>query len=532
MSKDMQAEAAVQLTLDPENVMPPVRNHREKYLKSDQEEKEFAEDVKTRGVQVPIIVVGPFDDGRYQLVAGSRRHRAALLGKLSGIPAIVAGDKDTSEEEQDEMRAVENIQRRDLSTAEQFTAVAHIMERKLEKAPGNNQIEKEEHAIQATATVLGKSAVWVRHRWILGRLSEKARAAAHEGTLKMAYAIEIAKIADHEKQDAMLGWVACDPPPALDQVRRSVDQVALQLEEVPWRKDLAIGELPACDTCPNNSGARPDLFGADKDDKPRCLRPVCYNAKSAMARKAVRQVAKQAKTDKVKLTVDGLTPLTEGAIVTPEAVSRKLKDDKMRALPKPKEKEDGKSRAERQAEEELGRKVMQLVQTRTQEQGKRICGLLNKELEKVQGKGKSAGLIRLAMRLLISVGAGRRYYWQGLKPKARDARVKAMKAGIEGDLATLAEGLEVSKLDQWECHSPEVISAWSEALGVDVGEIKTEAQLEKEARAELKGADQEKAAEDPPKPEGAKRQPASGRGKGKERRRTASRGGRAKARKR
>jgi ParB family chromosome partitioning protein len=48
----------------------------------------LAESVKARGILQP-IVVRPLDGGRYELIAGERRLRAAVIADLGQVPAIV-----------------------------------------------------------------------------------------------------------------------------------------------------------------------------------------------------------------------------------------------------------------------------------------------------------------------------------------------------------------------------------------------------------------------------------------------------------
>src|SRR5690348_11685728 len=50
--------------------------------------QELAESIKTHGILQP-IVVAPLGAGKYKIIAGERRWRAARLAKLSSIPVIV-----------------------------------------------------------------------------------------------------------------------------------------------------------------------------------------------------------------------------------------------------------------------------------------------------------------------------------------------------------------------------------------------------------------------------------------------------------
>ena len=83
---------------------------------------ELAESIRVRGVIQPIIV-RPHGDGRYQLVAGERRWRAAQKAQLHEIPAIV---RDLDEREVMALALIENLQREDLNPVEEASAYRRL----------------------------------------------------------------------------------------------------------------------------------------------------------------------------------------------------------------------------------------------------------------------------------------------------------------------------------------------------------------------------------------------------------------------
>jgi ParB family transcriptional regulator, chromosome partitioning protein len=83
---------------------------------------ELAGSIKVQGVLQPIMV-RPGDDGRYRLILGERRLRAASLAGLETIPAIV---KRVSDQQAAEMTLVENLQRQDLDCVEQAEAFSKL----------------------------------------------------------------------------------------------------------------------------------------------------------------------------------------------------------------------------------------------------------------------------------------------------------------------------------------------------------------------------------------------------------------------
>ena len=85
---------------------------------------ELAQSIAARGVIQPVIV-RPLAGGRYQLVAGERRWRAAQKAQLHEIPAII---RDLGEREVMALALIENIQREDLNPVEEARAYQRLSE--------------------------------------------------------------------------------------------------------------------------------------------------------------------------------------------------------------------------------------------------------------------------------------------------------------------------------------------------------------------------------------------------------------------
>lgn len=86
--------------------------------------EELAASIAARGVIQPIIVRA-HKNGRYQLVAGERRWRAAQKARLHEIPALV---RELDEREVMALALIENIQREDLNPVEEARAYHRLSE--------------------------------------------------------------------------------------------------------------------------------------------------------------------------------------------------------------------------------------------------------------------------------------------------------------------------------------------------------------------------------------------------------------------
>jgi ParB family chromosome partitioning protein len=85
---------------------------------------ELADSIKEQGVMQPILVRA-VDGGRYEIIAGERRWRAAQRAGLSDVPALV---KDVSDNNAIALALIENIQREDLNPLEEAMGLTRLIE--------------------------------------------------------------------------------------------------------------------------------------------------------------------------------------------------------------------------------------------------------------------------------------------------------------------------------------------------------------------------------------------------------------------
>jgi len=86
--------------------------------------KELAESIKVLGLIQP-ITVRSIPDGKYQIISGERRFRAATLAGLTHIPAYI---RKADDQGMLEMAIVENIQREDLDAIEVALSFQRLIE--------------------------------------------------------------------------------------------------------------------------------------------------------------------------------------------------------------------------------------------------------------------------------------------------------------------------------------------------------------------------------------------------------------------
>lgn len=88
---------------------------------------ELAESIRTQGIMQPILVRPLLGDkkGRYEIIAGERRFRAAQLAGLKEVPVLV---KEVADENAAVMALIENIQREDLNPLEEANGVRRLLD--------------------------------------------------------------------------------------------------------------------------------------------------------------------------------------------------------------------------------------------------------------------------------------------------------------------------------------------------------------------------------------------------------------------
>jgi ParB family transcriptional regulator, chromosome partitioning protein len=84
----------------------------------------LAESIRARGVLQPVLV-RPLPGGRYELIAGERRWRAARVAERDTIPAVVRHRGDAASLE---LALIENMAREDLNPVEEARACAALVE--------------------------------------------------------------------------------------------------------------------------------------------------------------------------------------------------------------------------------------------------------------------------------------------------------------------------------------------------------------------------------------------------------------------
>ncbi|MBQ2887737.1 MAG: ParB/RepB/Spo0J family partition protein [Firmicutes bacterium] len=142
---------------------------------------ELADSIKEQGVLQPILV-RPVDGaaGKYEIVAGERRYRAAKQAGLKTIPAIV---KELDDKVTLEIALIENIQRQELNPLE-------------EAASYRDLLDNYGYTQASLATRLGKSRVYVANTLRLLGLPKEIQAMITKGGLTAGHGKALLMVED------------------------------------------------------------------------------------------------------------------------------------------------------------------------------------------------------------------------------------------------------------------------------------------------------------------------------------------------
>ncbi len=144
------ADGASQLRMVPLSAIDPLKDNPRKHF-DETALDELAASIAKRGVIQPIIV-RPRTGGRYQLVAGERRWRAAQKARLHEIPALV---RELDEGEVVALALIENLQREDLNPVEEARAYHRLSEREgMTQAEIASMVEKSRSHVANTQRLL------------------------------------------------------------------------------------------------------------------------------------------------------------------------------------------------------------------------------------------------------------------------------------------------------------------------------------------------------------------------------------------
>ena len=204
------------LTLRVEDIRPNPHQPRQTF--DDEGLRELASSIRRHGILQPLTVRSA-GGGKWELVAGERRLRAAKLAGLEKVPCI---RREADDRESALLALVENLQRRDLHYLEEAAAIAAYIRQ--------TGITQEEAAAQ-----LGRSPSALANKLRLLRLSPACRELLVQNGLTERHARCLLRLEDGEERLAALRHIA-DKQLNVAQAEQYIDQRLAQLQSTPPKR--------------------------------------------------------------------------------------------------------------------------------------------------------------------------------------------------------------------------------------------------------------------------------------------------------
>ena len=183
--------------------------------------EELAESIRIHGIITP-LALRRMENGRYEIVAGERRFRAARRAGLTEVPAVIV---DVDDKVAAEIALIENLQREDLNAVEEAEGIRALI--------SEFSMTQEE-----AATRLGKSRSSLANALRLLSLAPEALALLRDGKIDRGHAKVILALPD-QKDQVMAANAVADGELNVRQTESLVKRMLEQKAEEPPR-DITI----------------------------------------------------------------------------------------------------------------------------------------------------------------------------------------------------------------------------------------------------------------------------------------------------
>lgn len=235
--------------------------------------EELAASIKAQGILAPLLV-REIEPERFEVIAGSRRFRAAQLAGVEEVPVRVIPMTDA---EAIFAQVVENLQREDIHPLEEANGFRALLE-----------LSGQHYNIATIAAKAGKSESYVTQRLRLAELIPSIAEAFLEDRLTVGHALLIAKLPAMQQPESFTAafrsvWMTNGQAQVLLPVKELAGwietNILLELQAAPFDKGDAtlVPEAGSCHECSKRTGFNALLFTEVRNDS--CSDPQCFKSK-------------------------------------------------------------------------------------------------------------------------------------------------------------------------------------------------------------------------------------------------------------
>lgn len=239
--------------------------------------KELAESIRVQGVLSPLLV-RPLTEQGFEIVAGSRRYRAAQMAEAATVPVRIVNLTDA---ESLEAQLVENLIRSDVHPMEEANGFRALL-----------NLEEPKYSIEQIAARTGKNPSFVAARLRLTELVPAAVEAFYREEIGVGHALLLAKLQPAQQEQALANCFREDWGSGGGKAKRILlpvrhlqhwieHNVLLLLKQAPFNKRDAqlVPAAGSCVDCPKRTGNNKLLFAEWAENESQCTDPNCYATK-------------------------------------------------------------------------------------------------------------------------------------------------------------------------------------------------------------------------------------------------------------
>lgn len=188
---------------------------------------ELAQSIRQHGIMQP-LVVRALSAGRYEIIAGERRFRAAQIAGLTEVPVLI---RQVTDQQALALALIENIQREDLNALEQARAIKRL-------------IDEFGYTHEQAADAIGRSRSATSNLLRLLNLAEPVQAKLLDGVIEMGHARAL--LATDPAMQIMLANEITQRALSVRETEALVsDRIRRQLDPAPTPGTAAANRVPS-----------------------------------------------------------------------------------------------------------------------------------------------------------------------------------------------------------------------------------------------------------------------------------------------
>ena len=188
LPKGIESDKDGTLWVNPNLLIPNPKQPRKEFDQKALEE--LSESIKENGIVEPIIIE-PAEDGKFYIIAGERRTRAAKMAELSKVPVQI---RKYDDQQKLLIAIIENVQREDLNPIEEALAYSNLM-------------EMGELTQEAVALKVGKKRSTITNALRLLKLPEDIQRSLKDGQISAGHARAILSVSNPADQRILFGKI-------------------------------------------------------------------------------------------------------------------------------------------------------------------------------------------------------------------------------------------------------------------------------------------------------------------------------------